>query len=122
MAKILVVDDELLLRELLQEILCAGGHAVETAEDGRAGLDKLREGGFELMISDVNMPVLSGLELLRLVRRDPAFQALPVLVCTARGKMGEVDAAFEAGATGYIIKPFQAAAVLEKVSKGLKKM
>lgn len=122
MAEILVVDDEVVLRELLQEILTAGGHAVATAENGMEALARLREGRFELLISDVNMPVLNGLELLKMVRRDKAFSGLPVLMCTARDKMAEVDAAFEAGADGYLVKPFGAAMVLEKVRKSLKKM
>jgi two-component system chemotaxis response regulator CheY len=119
MAKILVVDDELVLRELMQDFLETAGHKVETAENAMESLEKLRAGGFQMMICDVNMPGLSGVELLRLVRRDPAFKTLPVLMCTARDTMGEVDQAFEAGANGYVVKPFDLKSLTESVAKAL---
>jgi two-component system chemotaxis response regulator CheY len=121
MAKILVVDDEHVLRELMQEILKTLGHTVAAAENGMEGLTKLREGGFDAAILDVNMEQLSGLELLRLVRKDAKLSKLPIVMCTARGKMAEVDTAFESGATGYIVKPFNFASVKEALSKALPK-
>jgi two-component system, chemotaxis family, chemotaxis protein CheY len=117
MAKILVVDDELVLRELMKDFLETAGHKVETAETGMQGLEKLRAGGFQMLVCDVNMPGLSGVELLRLVRSDPAFKTLPVLMCTARDTMGEVDLAFEIGANGYVVKPFNLKSLTESVSK-----
>lgn len=119
MAKILVIDDELVLCELMKDFLEASGHSVQTADNAMAGLKMLREGGFELMLCDVNMPGLSGLELLRLVRGDPAFKTLPVLMCTARDMMGEVDQAFETGANGYVVKPFDMKSLNESVTKAL---
>ncbi len=119
MAKILTVDDEPYLLDLMKDMLELSGHAVEGVQTAVECLARLRGGGFQLAILDVNMPQLSGLQLLRLIRRDPALQKLPVLMCTGRDKMGDLDTAFEAGATGYIVKPFTSAALNESVAKGL---
>lgn len=119
MAKILTVDDESFLLDLMKEMLQMGGHTVEGIQTAVECLAKLRAGGFELVILDVNMPQLSGLELLRLIRSDPALKKLPVLMCTARDMVDDIDRAFEAGATGYIVKPFTAASLNDSVKKGL---
>lgn len=119
MANILTVDDEPLLLDLMKEVLEAGGHTVEGIETAMECLAKLRGGGYNLVILDVNMPQLSGLELLRLIRREPALKRLPVIMCTGRDMMGDIDLAFEAGATGYIVKPFTFASLNESVAKGL---
>ena len=119
MAKILVVDDERSVREMLQMFLESAGHSIAQAETGMEGLAKLRDGAFELLILDVGMPGLSGLAMLRLLRREARFAKLPVLMCTANGKMADLDSAFEAGANGYIIKPFDAASLNQAVSNGL---
>ncbi len=119
MAKILAVDDEPSLLALMQDLLEAGGHKVESAGSAVDCLAKLRAGGFELLILDVNMPPLDGLEVLRMIRRDPALKNLPVLMCTARDMTDDLDQAFEAGANGYIVKPFTAAALNASVTKSL---
>lgn len=119
MAKILVVDDETALRELMSEFLKNAGHSVESADSGMAGLAKLRAGGYQLVTLDIDMPGLNGTETLKLIRREPALAALPVLMCTARGSLNSLDAAFEDGATGYIVKPFDLGALLKSVNKAL---
>lgn len=119
MAKILIVDDEPSLRELLKDYLELAGHSVETAETGMEGLTKLREGRFQLATLDVDMPSMSGLDVLKLIRRDPKLARLPVLMCTARDMMSSVDDAFDEGASGYIVKPFDFATVGKSVAKAL---
>jgi two-component system chemotaxis response regulator CheY len=119
MAKILAVDDEPSLLALMKDLLTLSGHNVHTADSAVDCLAKLRVGGFELLILDVNMPPLNGLEVLRMIRRDPALKTLPVLMCTARDMTDDLDQAFEAGANGYIVKPFTAAALNASVTKSL---
>jgi two-component system, chemotaxis family, chemotaxis protein CheY len=119
MASILIVDDDVSIREMLKDLMEVLGHAVVQAQDGMEGLSKIREGKFDLVILDVNMPILSGRELLRLIRREPGLNKIPVLMCTAQSTAGQVDAAFEAGATGYIVKPFDVQKVGETVKKTL---
>jgi len=119
MAKILAVDDEPSLLALMTDLLEAFGHKVETVDSAVDCLSKLRVGGFELVILDVSMPPLNGLEVLRMIRRDPELKNLPVLMCTARDMTDDLDQAFEAGANGYIVKPFTAAALNASVMKSL---
>ena len=118
MAKVLIVDDDAALRELLKTIITELlGHSAELARDGMEGLTKLRAGRFDLVILDINMPVLSGRELLKLIRRNPEQESLPVLMCTAQNMVGQIDAAFESGASGYIVKPFDIPQVVAQITK-----
>lgn len=119
MAKILVVDDDAALRELLRDLLSDAGHSVDDADSGMAGLAKLRAGGYQLVTLDIDMPGLGGMETLKLIRREPKLGKLPVLMCTARNMLDSIDAAFEDGATGYIVKPFDLAALSATVEKAL---
>ena len=119
MANILVVDDDRSLRELLQEFLELAGHTVTTAENGLDGMNKLRAGNFVLVTLDIDMPVLNGMDTLKLIRREPKFAKLPVLMCTARNMLASIDSAFEDGATGYIVKPFNFDALGKTVAKSL---
>jgi two-component system chemotaxis response regulator CheY len=119
-AKILVVDDEASLRELLHDFLKRAGHSADTAESGAEALTKLRSGRYDLVTLDLDMPMLGGVETLKLIRRDPKLAKLPVLMCTAHGMMGEIDEAFENGANGYIVKPFDSAALEKTLAKTLK--
>lgn len=119
MAKILIVDDEPSLRELLKDLSELAGHSVETAETGMEGLGKLREGRFQLATLDVDIPAMSGLDVLKLIRRDPKLAKLPVLMCTGRDMMSAVDDAYDTGAGGYIVKPFDSATVGKSVAKAL---
>ena len=119
MAKILAVDDEPSLLALIKDFLEMSGHEADTADSAVDCLSMLRAGGFDLVILDVSMPPLNGLEVLRMIRRDPALKKLPVLMCTARDMTDDLDQAFEAGANGYIVKPFTAATLNAGVTKAL---
>ena len=121
MAKILIVDDDPALRELLKDMLEFDQHEVVMAETGMEALTKLRSGRFQLAILDFDMPLLNGRETLKLVRRDPNLFKLPVLMCTGHGKLSEIDEAFEDGANGYVVKPFDWPTLQKTVIKALSK-
>ena len=121
--KILVVDDFSTMRRIVRNLLKEMGYVnVDEAEDGAAALAKLRGGGFEFVVSDLNMPNMNGFELLRQIRADPALKALPVLLVTAEAKKEDIVMAAQTGASGYIVKPFTKATLEEKVNKILAKM
>ena len=107
---ILVVDDFPTMRRIVRSLLKELGFTnVEEAEDGQEALGKLKGGDFEFVVSDWNMPNLDGLEMLKQLRADEAMKALPVLMVTAEAKKENIVAAAQAGANGYIVKPFTAA-------------
>ncbi|GGD59851.1 MULTISPECIES: chemotaxis response regulator CheY [Caballeronia] len=121
--KILVVDDFPTMRRIVRNLLKELGYSnVDEAEDGAAGLARLRGGGFDFVISDWNMPNLDGLSMLQQIRADAALSHLPVLMVTAESKKENIIAAAQAGANGYVVKPFTAATLDEKLSKILEKM
>jgi|SRR5690625_3137154 len=120
---ILVVDDFPTMRRIVRTLLKELGFSnVEEAEDGREALAKLRDGQFELVVSDWNMPNLDGLEMLKQIRADDALKHLPVLMVTAEAKKENIIAAAKAGASGYVVKPFTAATLEEKLSKIFEKL
>lgn len=120
---ILVVDDFPTMRRIVRSLLKELGFTnVEEAEDGKEALAKIRAGSFEFIISDWNMPNLDGLEMLKQVRADAALKDLPVLMITAEAKKENIIAAAKAGASGYIVKPFTAATLEEKLNKILEKL
>lgn len=120
--RILVVDDFPTMRRIVRNLLKELGFTnVEEAEDGQQALEFLNQGSFELVISDWNMPNLDGLEMLRRVRANPATATLPVLMVTAEAKKENIIAAAQAGASGYVVKPFTAAVLEEKLGKVLEK-
>jgi two-component system, chemotaxis family, chemotaxis protein CheY len=108
-----------IVRNLLKEL---GYSNVDEAEDGAAGLARLRGGNYEFVISDWNMPNLDGLAMLKEIRADASLQHLPVLMVTAESKKENIIAAAQAGASGYVVKPFTAATLDEKLNKILEKM
>ena len=121
--KFLVVDDFSTMRRIVRNLLKELGHAsVDEAEDGVAALSKLKRDNFDFVITDWNMPNMDGLQLLQVVRADPALSALPVLMVTAEAKKENIIAAAQAGASGYIVKPFTAATLDEKITKILDKL
>ena len=120
---ILVVDDFPTMRRIVRTLLKELGFSnVEEAEDGREALAKLREGQFDLVVSDWNMPNLDGLEMLKQIRADDALKHLPVLMVTAEAKKENIIAAAKAGASGYVVKPFTAATLEEKLTKIFEKL
>jgi len=120
---ILVVDDFPTMRRIVRSLLKElGFENVEEAEDGQEALTKLRTGGFEFVVSDWNMPNLDGLEMLKEIRLDPKLSSLPVLMVTAEAKKENIIAAAQAGANGYVVKPFTAATLEEKLNKIFEKL
>ncbi|QQK64303.1 chemotaxis protein CheY [Cobetia sp. cqz5-12] len=120
--RILVVDDFPTMRRIVRNLLKELGFTnVEEAEDGQQALEFLNQGSFELVISDWNMPNLDGLEMLRRVRANPATATLPVLMVTAEAKKENIIAAAQTGASGYVVKPFTAAVLEEKLGKVFEK-
>ena len=121
--KILVVDDFPTMRRIVRNLLKELGYSnVDEAEDGQAGLARLRSGTYEFVISDWNMPNLDGLAMLKEIRADAHLTHLPVLMVTAESKKENIIAAAQAGASGYVVKPFTAATLDEKLNKILEKM
>lgn len=121
--KFLVVDDFSTMRRIVRNLLKELGYTnVDEAEDGAVALNKLRGGGFEFVVSDWNMPNMTGIELLRAIRADAALKHLPVLMVTAEAKKENIVEAAQAGASGYVVKPFTAATLEEKLNKIFEKM
>ncbi|MCG3186826.1 MAG: Chemotaxis protein CheY [Rhodocyclaceae bacterium] len=119
----LVVDDFSTMRRIVRNLLKEIGLTnVDEAEDGVVALQKLRGGGFDFVITDWNMPNMTGIELLKEIRHDPQLKHLPVLMITAEAKKENIIEAAQAGASGYIVKPFTAATLSEKLDKIFQKM
>lgn len=114
----LVVDDFSTMRRIIKNLLHDLGYAnVTEADDGNTALPLLREGKFDFLITDWNMPVMPGLELLKQVRADARLSKMPVLMLTAEAKREQIVEAAQAGVNGYVIKPFTAATLKEKIDK-----
>jgi len=121
--KFLVVDDFSTMRRIVRNLLKELGYVnADEAEDGAIGLAKLKGGGYDFVVTDWNMPNMDGLQLLQAVRADPALKHLPVLMITAEAKKENIIAAAQAGAHGYIVKPFTAATLNEKLAKIFEKL
>jgi two-component system chemotaxis response regulator CheY len=121
--KILVVDDFPTMRRIVRNLLKELGFVnVDEAEDGAAGLEKVRAGSYGFVVSDWNMPNMDGLAMLQAIRADPQFAALPVLMVTAEAKKENIIAAAQAGANGYVVKPFTAVTLEEKINKIFEKI
>jgi two-component system chemotaxis response regulator CheY len=121
--KILIVDDFSTMRRIVRNLLKEIGYTnADEAEDGQAALAKLRGGDFEFVVSDINMPNMNGFELLTQIKADPGLKHLPVLMVTAEAKKEDIVTAAQAGASGYIVKPFTKATLEEKVNKIIEKM
>ncbi|WPP46842.1 chemotaxis response regulator CheY [Pseudomonas sp. AN-1] len=119
----LVVDDFPTMRRIVRSLLKElGFNNVEEAEDGQDALNKLRSGKFEFVVSDWNMPNLDGLDMLKQIRADENLKHLPVLMVTAEAKKENIIAAAQAGANGYVVKPFTAAILEEKLNKIFEKL
>ncbi len=121
--KFLVVDDYSTMRKIVKKILVDLGYSrIEEAEDGKPALEKINAAvaandPFQCLISDWNMPGMSGLELLRAVRANPATKTLPVILATAEGDQANVIEAAKAGVSDYVVKPFTPLTMAEKMKK-----
>lgn len=121
--KFLVVDDFSTMRRIIRNLLKElGFNNIEEAEDGVQALNILREGRIQFVVSDWNMPNMTGIELLQSIRADTALKHIPVLMVTAEAKKDNIIAAAQAGASGYVVKPFTAATLDEKLGKIFKAM
>jgi two-component system chemotaxis response regulator CheY len=116
--KILVVDDYSTMRRIVKNLLHDLGYPdVQEADDGKTALPMLQGGSFDFLITDWNMPGMPGLELLKAVRADPRLAKIPVLMVTAEAKREQIVEAAQAGVNGYVIKPFTAQTLGEKLEK-----
>jgi two-component system chemotaxis response regulator CheY len=116
--KFLVVDDFSTMRRIVRNLLKELGYTnTEEAEDGAAALNRLKNDKFDFVVSDWNMPNMTGLELLKTIRADESLKTLPVLMITAEARKENIIEAAQAGANGYIVKPFTAATLSEKLAK-----
>lgn len=121
--RFLVVDDFSTMRRIVKNLLKELGYSnVDEAEDGVQALAKLRSETFDFVVSDWNMPNMDGLTMLQQIRADPALAKLPVLMVTAEAKKENIIAAAQAGANGYVVKPFTAATLDEKLNKIFEKL
>ena len=119
----LVVDDFSTMRRIVRNLLKELGYnKIEEAEDGVDALEKIRAGQIDFVVADWNMPNMDGLELLKTIRADDALKHIPVMMVTAEAKKENIMAAAQAGASGYVVKPFTAAILEEKLNKVFEKM
>jgi len=116
--KILIVDDFSTMRRIIKNLLRdLGFNNTHEADDGNTALPMLKSGNFDFLVTDWNMPGMQGIDLLRAVRADENLSTLPVLLVTAESKKDQIVMAAEAGVNGYIVKPFNAATLEEKITK-----
>lgn len=116
--KILIVDDFSTMRRIIKNLLHDLGYDnSHEADDGTSALPLLKGGSFDFLITDWNMPGMQGIDLLRAVRADPKLKRLPVLLVTAEARRDQIVMAAEAGVNGYIVKPFTAQTLKEKIDR-----
>ena len=120
MAKILIVDDSASMRQMVSFTLKSAGHQVTDAPDGNDGLAKAKNEQFDLVISDVNMPNRNGLELTSDLRALPNYRFTPILLLTTETAGDKKVAGKAAGATGWLVKPFNPGTLVQTVSKVLR--
>ncbi|MFP4484831.1 MAG: response regulator [Spirochaetota bacterium] len=115
--RVLIVDDSSAIRKSVSFILDQAGYAVVSAEDGLDALSKLDGASFDLIVTDVNMPNLDGIELVKKVREQPAYKYTPIVVLTTESQGSKMEEGKAAGATGWIVKPFDADKLLAVVKR-----
>nr|MBV6631156.1 chemotaxis response regulator CheY [Oceanococcus sp. HetDA_MAG_MS8] len=116
--RILVVDDFPTMRRIVRNLLGELGYTkISEADDGQTALPMLKTGDFDFLVTDWNMPGMTGIDLLKAVRADEKLAKLPVLMVTAEASKEQIVEAAQAGVSGYIIKPFTAATLAEKLER-----
>lgn len=116
--KILVVDDFSTMRRIIRNLLRDLGLTnAEEADDGATALPMLKTGKYDFLITDWNMPIMEGIDLVRAIRADADLRELPILMVTAEARREQIVAAAEAGVNGYIVKPFNAQTLEAKIAK-----
>lgn len=114
--KILVVDDMVTMRRIVKNILRQLGFSnIDEAENGQEALQKLRSDTFGCVVSDWNMPVMTGIDMLRAIKADEKLKVIPVLIVTGRAQQSNLVEAVQAGASNYIVKPFTVETMQEKL-------
>ncbi|MEY4577814.1 MAG: hypothetical protein RL701_2517 [Pseudomonadota bacterium] len=119
MAHVLTVDDSVSLRKLVANTLAAAGHDIVEASHGAEALEQLKKRTFNLIISDINMPVMDGLTFIKNVRQIAAYKFIPILVLTTEMDPAKKKQAKESGATGWLVKPFDPEQLLNTIRKVL---
>ena len=116
--KILIVDDFSTMRRIIKNLLRDLGFTnTAEADDGATALPMLQNGNFDFIVTDWNMPGMSGIELLKACRNDDRLKDIPILMVTAEAKRDQIIEAAQAGVNGYVVKPFTAAVLKEKIDK-----
>jgi two-component system, chemotaxis family, chemotaxis protein CheY len=119
MANILVVDDSVTMRQMVAHTLETVGHQTTQAENGQVALSAFDANQFDLVITDINMPVMGGYELIKALRAKPDAKRIPILVLTTEHEASKKSAGREAGATGWIVKPFEPSALIDVLPRVL---
>lgn len=119
MASILAVDDSSSMRQMVAFTLKGAGHQVVEAADGQEALNKAKSQKFDLVITDVNMPIMDGITFIRQLRGEPSYKFTPMLMLTTESSMDKKAEGKAAGATGWIVKPFNPDQLLNTVKKVL---
>lgn len=121
--KFLIVDDFSTMRRIVRNLLKELGHTdADEAEDGSIALNKLRNGNFNFVVTDINMPNMNGFQLLNEIKADEKLKHLPVLMVTAEARKEDIVMAAQGGAAGYIVKPFTKATLEDKLGNIFKKL
>ena len=121
--KFLIVDDFSTMRRIVRGLLKEMGcNNAEEAEDGAVALAMLKQQKFDFVVSDINMPNMTGFDLLKAIKSDESLRHLPVLMVTAEARKEDIVLAAQTGAAGYIVKPFTKATLEEKVHKIMQKL
>ena len=118
--KILVVDDFSTMRRIVRNLLVElgfSGQLIQEADDGENAMVMLKSQPFDMVVTDWNMPNMTGIDLLRAIRAEASLKGMPVLMVTAENNRDQIIAAAQAGVNGYIVKPFTAATLQEKLTK-----
>ena len=116
--KVLVVDDFSTMRRIIKNLLRDLGFTnISEADDGNTALPMLKDGNFDFVVTDWNMPGMQGIDLLKAIRADARLSGIPVLMVTAEAKKEQIVMAAQAGVNGYIVKPFTAATLSTKLDK-----
>lgn len=119
MRKVLIVDDSISMRQMVSFTLRQGGFDVLEAEHGQDALNKLKAATVDLIITDLNMPVMDGITLIRSVRQMPTMRTKPILMLTTEGLAQKKEQGKAAGATGWIVKPFDPEKLLMTIARVL---
>ena len=120
MRRILTVDDSSSIRQMVSFTLRKAGYEVVEAVDGKDGLAEGSGGKFDLIITDLNMPIMDGIEMIGAVRKLPGYSFIPILMLTTESQAEKKDAGRKAGATGWIVKPFNADQLIAVIQKLVK--